>query len=150
MAAARLFEIESHPTVHHLVSTVTGVARPDAGVADLLAATFPPGSITGAPKHQAMKVIAAHEPPRGPWCGSLFHLGDDGALTASVLIRTAAFERSGERWHFRTQAGAGIVADSDPAAELAETEAKILALREALTGPQQAAQTVLSDVRGRR
>ena len=150
VAAARLFEIESHPTVHHLVSTVTGVARPEAGVADLLAATFPPGSITGAPKHQAMKVIAAHEPPRGPWCGSLFRLGDDGALTASVLIRTAAFERSGERWRFRTQAGAGIVADSDPAAELAETEAKILALREALTGPQQSAQTVLSDVRGRR
>ncbi|HZW16703.1 MAG TPA: anthranilate synthase component I family protein [Brevundimonas sp.] len=133
--AERLFGIESHPTVHHLVSIVTGAARPEAGVADLLAATFPPGSITGAPKHQAMKVIAAHEPPRGPWCGSLFHVGDRGQLTASVLIRTASFERSQGRWRFRALAGAGIVADSDPASELAETGVKILALREALTGP---------------
>ena len=135
VAVDRLFEIESHPTVHHLVSTVTGTARPDTDVADLLAATFPPGSITGAPKHQAMKVIAAHEPPRGPWCGSLFHIGGDGGLTASVLIRTASFERSEGLWRFRTLAGAGIVADSDPASELAETEVKILALREALVGP---------------
>ena len=129
-----LFAVESHPTVHHLVSTVAGQARPDIGPADLLEATFPPGSITGAPKHEAMKVIAGHEPPRGPWCGSLFHIEDDGRLTASVLIRTAAFERMDGRWRFRTLAGAGIVADSDPAAELAETDAKIRALREALTG----------------
>ncbi|MDY6923215.1 MAG: anthranilate synthase component I family protein [Pseudomonadota bacterium] len=130
----RLFEIESHPTVHHLVSTVRGTARPETAVADLLAATFPPGSITGAPKHQAMKVIAAHEPPRGPWCGSLFHLDGEGSLTASVLIRTASFEYAQGRWRFRTLAGAGIVADSDPASELAETGIKILALREALAG----------------
>ena len=134
VSAERLFEIERHPTVHHLVSTVGGTARPGTGVADLLAATFPPGSITGAPKHQAMKVIAAHEPPRGPWCGSLFHIDGAGGLTASVLIRTASFERSGGVWRFRALAGAGIVADSDPAAELAETGAKITALREALTG----------------
>ncbi len=129
-----LFEIETLPTVHHLVSTVTAAARPDLGVADLLDAAFPPGSITGAPKHQAMKVIAAHEPPRGPWCGSLFHL-DEGRMTGSVLIRTAAFERDAGGWRYRTMAGAGIVADSDPMDELAETEAKIRALREALVGP---------------
>lgn len=134
VAVTALFEVESHPTVHHLVSTVTGLARPGIGVAELLEATFPPGSITGAPKHEAMKVIAGHEPPRGAWCGSLFHVEDDGRLTASVLIRTAAFERVEERWRFRTLAGAGIVADSDSAAELAETDAKIRALREALTG----------------
>ena len=134
VAVERLFEIESHPTVHHLVSTVSGRARDGAGPADLLAATFPPGSITGAPKHQAMKVIAGHEPPRGPWCGSLFHIEDDGRMTASVLIRTASFRRSGADWRFRALAGAGIVADSEPEAELAETEAKIRALREALTG----------------
>ena len=134
VSVAALFEVESHPTVHHLVSTVTGLARPEIGPADLLEATFPPGSITGAPKHQAMKVIAGHEPPRGPWCGSLFHIEDGGRLTASVLIRTASFERARGRWRFRTLAGAGIVADSDPAAELAETEAKIRALREALIG----------------
>ncbi|MEN5363436.1 anthranilate synthase component I family protein [Brevundimonas intermedia] len=129
-----LFEVENHPTVHHLVSTVTSQADPGIGPADLLEATFPPGSITGAPKHQAMKVIAAHEPPRGPWCGSLFLIGDGGTLTASVLIRTAGFERSDGVWRFRTLAGAGIVADSDPSAEEAETDAKISALRQALIG----------------
>ena len=130
----RLFEIETLPTVHHLVSTVTAEAAPGVGPGQVLAAAFPPGSITGAPKHQAMKVIAAHEPPRGPWCGSLFLLGEGGSLTASVLIRTASFKRDSEGWRFRTLAGAGIVADSDPASELAETEVKISALRQALTG----------------
>jgi para-aminobenzoate synthetase component 1 len=130
----RLFEIESLPTVHHLVSTIGGVAREGVGPAELLEATFPPGSITGAPKHQAMKVIAGHEPPRGPWCGSLFHIDDAGRMTASVLIRTAGFEADAAGWRFRALAGAGIVADSDPAAERAETEAKIRALREALGG----------------
>ncbi|KQY89575.1 anthranilate synthase component I family protein [Brevundimonas sp. Root1423] len=134
VAVERLFEVESHPTVHHLVSTVSGRAALGVGPAGLLAATFPPGSITGAPKHQAMKVISAHEPPRGPWCGSLFHVEDDGRLTASVLIRTASFRRSDDGWRYRALAGAGIVADSEPEAELAETDAKIRALREALTG----------------
>lgn len=136
----RLFEVESHPTVHHLVSTVTATARPGVGAAEVLEATFPPGSITGAPKHQAMKVIAGHEAPRGPWCGSLFGLGlagdlaGGGALTASVLIRTASFDKDEAGWRWRALAGAGIVADSDPRAECEETEAKIRALKEALTG----------------
>jgi para-aminobenzoate synthetase component 1 len=132
--AERLFALESHPTVHHLVSTVTGVLAPGRDAADLLEAGFPPGSITGAPKHQAMKVIAGHEPPRGAWCGSLFVLDAAGNLSASVLIRTAAFQRTDGVWRVRTQAGAGIVADSDPASELGETEVKISALRRALTG----------------
>jgi len=136
VAVERLFEIQSHPTVHHLVSTVTAIARDRTTAADLLEATFPPGSITGAPKHRAMKVIAAHEAPRGPWCGSLFHIDDAGALTASVLIRTASFHRADGIWRFRTLAGAGIVADSDPQAELEETATKIRALAEALAGQQ--------------
>jgi para-aminobenzoate synthetase component 1 len=134
----RLFEVEPLPTVHHLVSTVSATARPGVDRADLLEAAFPPGSITGAPKHQAMKVIAELEPPRGPWCGSLFHIDDGGALTASVLIRTAGFVRDAERWTYRTLAGAGITADSDPAAETAETDAKIRAVREALTAERSA------------
>lgn len=149
VAVERLFEIESHPTVHHLVSTVTATAREGATAADLLETTFPPGSITGAPKHQAMKVIAAHEAPRGPWCGSLFRIDEDGGLTASVLIRTASFTQQGKVWRFRTLAGAGIVADSDPEAELDETEAKIRALKDALVG-QQLEQSTLSTARGRR
>ena len=130
----RLFELERLPTVHHLVSTVVGRLRAGLGPADVLEAAFPPGSITGAPKHQAMKVIAELEPPRGPWCGSLFLLDPEGRLTASVLIRTAAFTRENGAWTWRAQAGAGIVADSDPEAELQETEAKFSALRRALAG----------------
>lgn len=128
-----LFAVESYPNVHHLVSTVQGRMRNCVDVADLMAAAFPPGSITGAPKHQAMTVIARHETARGPWCGSLFLAGFDGGLDSSVLIRTASLKREGRRWALRTLAGAGIVADSDPAAELAETDAKIAAIREALT-----------------
>jgi para-aminobenzoate synthetase component 1 len=131
----RLFALQSHPSVHHLVSTVTGRLRADVDAADLLAAAFPPGSITGAPKIQAMKVIAAHEPPRGPWCGALFWAGVDGAFESSVLIRTAAFvETDGGGWRFRVTAGAGIVADSDPPSERLETEVKASGLARALTG----------------
>ncbi|MDP3379519.1 MAG: anthranilate synthase component I family protein [Brevundimonas sp.] len=130
----RLFHPESYANVHHLVSTVSGSLSAGQGVGQVMAATFPPGSITGAPKHQAMKVIASHEPPRGPWCGSLLLREGDGTLTASVLIRTLAFEQGNGRWHWRTQAGAGVVADSDPAAESAEVLSKISAIKQALTG----------------
>ncbi len=132
--AERLFDLERHPTVHHLVSTVTGQLAPGADAAALMAAAFPPGSITGAPKHQAMKVIADHEAPRGPWCGSLF-LVEEARFTASVLIRTAAFDKDASPWRWRALAGAGITADSDPQAELEETGAKISALKAALSGP---------------
>lgn len=133
----RLFEVQSFANVHHLVSTVSGTLTPVTGPADVLAATFPPGSITGAPKHQAMKVIAHHEGPRGPWCGSLFLAGDDGSLAASVLIRTVAFERDADAWCFRTLAGAGIVADSEAVSERLETDAKIAAIRRILTAGSQ-------------
>lgn len=129
----RLCEARAFANVHHLVSTVAGRLRPDADGAELMRVAFPPGSITGAPKVQAMKLIAGHEAPRGPWCGSLFWAGADGSLDSSVLIRTAAFVCDGGAWRFRASAGAGIVADSDPVAERLETEAKISALRRALT-----------------
>jgi para-aminobenzoate synthetase component 1 len=132
---ADLFALETYANVHHLVSTVRGRLAEGRDALDVLASTFPPGSITGAPKLQAMRVVSAHEPPRGPYCGSLFRLGFDGSLDSSVLIRTAAFvERSGGGWRYTARAGAGITADSDPASERAETEAKASALRAALTG----------------
>lgn len=134
VTAPTLFALESYANVHHLVSEVRARLARGRTLGDLMAATFPPGSITGAPKVKAMEVIARHEPPRGPWCGSLFLAGGDGSLSASVLIRTLAFSRDGEDWRFRTLAGAGIVADSDPAKELAETQTKIAAIRRAL-GP---------------
>ncbi len=130
----RLQEVQSLPTVHHLVSTISAQAAAGVGAAEILAATFPPGSITGAPKHQAMKVIATLEPPRGPWCGSLVFMDEAGHLTASVLIRTAAFGRREGQWTVRTLAGAGIVADSDPDLERRECNAKVRAIAEALTG----------------
>lgn len=128
-----LFRVETFANVHHLVSTVEGRLKPGLGLHDLLRATFPPGSITGAPKVQAMKVIAGLERPRGPYCGSLFWAGFDGAFESSVLIRTVGLARDGEGWRLEARAGAGIVADSEPAAERLETEAKIDALRRALT-----------------
>ncbi|MGE5500531.1 MAG: anthranilate synthase component I family protein [Ignavibacteriales bacterium] len=135
VAAPELFKVESFPNVHHLVSTVTGRLAPGMSAVDLLQAAFPPGSITGAPKVQAMKVISAYERPRGPYCGSMFWAGVDGAFDSSVLIRTVGFVRDQAGWRFEAPAGAGIVADSDPVAEREETEAKIAALRRALTEP---------------
>jgi para-aminobenzoate synthetase component 1 len=129
-----LFAVERFANVSHLVSTVTATLAPGMSAIDLLAAAFPPGSITGAPKVQAMKVIAELEPPRGPFFGAMFWAGFDGAFDSNVLIRTAAFEQDGDGWRFEARAGGGIVADSDPVAERRETEAKIAAVLAALEG----------------
>ncbi|HEY8614671.1 anthranilate synthase component I family protein [Phenylobacterium sp.] len=131
-----LFRLVSFANVHHLVSTVTGLLAPGRTAVDLLQASFPPGSITGAPKVQAMKVISQLEPPRGPFFGAMFQLGFDGMLDSSVLIRTAGFVQEGDRpgatWRVEARAGAGIVADSDPRQERQETESKISAMAAAL------------------
>ena len=109
--------VEPHANVFHLVSTVSGELRPDATDADLLRATFPPGSVTGAPKVQAMKVIAELEATRREaYTGAIGYASPLAGLELSVTIRT--FEIAGDRiW---LGAGGGIVADSDPAAELRE------------------------------
>jgi para-aminobenzoate synthetase component 1 len=129
----KLNVLRSYANVHHLVSHVRSRLAPGRTAWDAFLAAFPPGSITGAPKLQAMKVIADYEPPRGPYCGSLFWGGPDGALEASVLIRTAAMTKNPAGWTFEARAGGGIVADSDPAAEVAETTTKIGAILRALT-----------------
>ena len=129
-----LFRVESFVNVHHLVSTVEGELLPHIGAGQVLGATYPPGSISGAPKVQAMQVIAGLEPARGPYCGSLFWAGYDGGFDSSVLIRTTAFVQGPDGWRFHTQAGAGIVADSQPISERLETETKISAIAMALTG----------------
>jgi para-aminobenzoate synthetase component 1 len=133
-----LFALESFANVHHLVSTVTGRLVPGAGPAQVLRAAFPPGSITGAPKVQAMKVICGLEPPRGPYCGSLFWAGLDGGMDSNVLIRTVACVQDADGWRIEAGAGAGLVADSDPRGERLETEAKIDAILKALAGATQA------------
>ena len=120
---------ETYATVFHLVSTVTGRLRDDAGAVDLLAACFPGGSITGAPKIRAMEIIAELEPSRrGPYCGSIGYIGFDGTMDTNIAIRTYAIK--GDTVVF--QAGGGIVADSDPADEYDETLAKARALMAAL------------------
>ncbi len=129
-----LFEVETFANVHHLVSAIEGELAPGRSAVDLLHATFPPGSITGAPKVQAMRVIAGLEAPRGPFFGSMILLGFDGSLDSSVLIRTVALTQDRRGWRFEARAGGGIVADSEPIAEREETDAKFAALLQALTG----------------
>ena len=123
--------LESFATVHHLVSTVAGELRPGLDAVDLLRATFPGGSITGAPKIRAMEIIAELEPTRrGPYCGAIGWLGGDGWMDTSITIRTYAIKDGKVAF----QAGGGIVADSDPAAEYEETLDKARALIQALGG----------------
>ncbi|MFN8543710.1 MAG: aminodeoxychorismate synthase component I [Candidatus Binatia bacterium] len=123
--------VETHPTVHHLVSTVTGRLRDDVGLAELLAATFPGGSITGAPKRRAMEVIAELEPwPRSFYTGALGLIDPRGDLELGLPIRTAIVRDGVVWWH----AGGGIVVDSDAERELAEAWLKTAALRLALGG----------------
>jgi para-aminobenzoate synthetase component 1 len=129
-----LFRVATFANVHHLISTVTGRLAPGAGALDLMRAAFPAGSITGAPKIQAMKLIRDLEGARGPFFGSMFWLGSDGALDSSVLIRTVGLVRDARGWRFEARAGAGVTADSVPAAERAEADAKASAIRAALAG----------------
>jgi len=119
----------SYPAVHHLVARVRGRLREGVSWNDMVRAIFPGGSITGAPKKSAMECLRRLEPvARGPFTGSLFWCGDDGSIDSSILIRTAVFD--GER--VSIGAGGGIVADSEPQAEWAESNHKARALTRAL------------------
>ena len=120
-----LCKLESFEHVHHLVSTVRGQLIPGRTAIDVLRATFPGGSITGAPKLRAMEIIAELERhARGPYCGSAAWIGNDGAMDSNILIRTVTVAAD----RIAAQAGGGIVADSDPAAEWEEVLVKILPL----------------------
>jgi para-aminobenzoate synthetase component 1 len=124
-----LHALESFASVHHLVSVVEGLLRPGFSAVDLLRAAFPGGSITGAPKIRAMQVIAELEGlARGPYCGAAAWLGFDGAMDSSILIRTVTVAAD----RVVAQAGGGIVADSDPAAEWEELMVKVRPLLGAL------------------
>jgi para-aminobenzoate synthetase component 1 len=126
---AAVCRLETYRTVHHLVSEVVGTLRPGLGPVDLLRAALPGGSVTGAPKVRAMEIIAELEPTaRGPYCGSLGYLGFDGSMDTSILIRTFTMGRG---W-LQFPVGGGIVADSTPADEYAETLHKAEGLLRAL------------------
>lgn len=125
----QLCELETYPSVHHLVSVVTATLRQEYDAIDLLKATFPGGSITGAPKIRAMEIIAELEPTcRGPYCGSVGYIGFDGTMDTSITIRTFAIKNN----HITFQAGGAIVLDSDPEAEYSETLTKAKALMRSL------------------
>jgi len=124
--------IESYTHVHHIVSNVRGELRDDVTPGQAIAAVFPGGTITGCPKIRCIQLLAEleHE-PREAYTGSMGYLRLDGDLDLNILIRTITV--AGDRLEFRT--GAGIVADSQPEAELAETRAKARGLLRALGAP---------------
>jgi para-aminobenzoate synthetase component 1 len=117
--------IEAHPTVYHGVATIRGMLREDVTFVDLLRATFPGGSVTGAPKIRAMEIIDELEPARrGPYCGAIGYLDAAGNIQFNVAIRTMIAKDG--RIHIPV--GGGIVADSDPAEEYEETLVKAKAM----------------------
>ena len=114
-------ELESYAGLHHLVSVVTGQMRDDRDALDLVAASFPGGSITGAPKLRAMEIIAELERrPRGIYCGAIGMIGFDGAIDLSIAIRTIVIEGR----EMELQVGGGITILSDPDREYEETLTK--------------------------
>jgi anthranilate synthase component I len=124
-----LMEVENYSHVMHIVSNVTGTLKPGCDAFDALRATFPAGTVSGAPKIRAMEIIRELEPAaRGPYAGTVGYVGVDGAMDMCITIRTFVIA-NGTAY---LQAGAGIVADSVPEREYEECLAKIRALHEAL------------------
>lgn len=120
-----LFALESYPNVHHLVSSVTGQLAPGKDVFDLLAGSFPGGSITGAPKIRSMQIIDELEPTRrGIYCGSLLYLDVRGEMDSSITIRSLLVKDG----VISCWGGGGIVADSDWQAEYQESITKVQVL----------------------
>ena len=129
VAVAEMLQLETLAQVHHLVSTVTGSLRLEVDVISAIAACFPGGSITGAPKKRAMEIIQQVETtPRGLYCGAIGWLGFNGESSLNIAIRTLI--REGEQLIYQT--GAGIVADSDAAKEYEETLHKAEGIRLAI------------------
>jgi len=124
-----LMEVEYYSHVMHIVSNVTGTLAPGKDAFDALRATFPAGTVSGAPKVRAMQIISELEPAaRGPYAGTVGYFGLDGAMDMCITIRT--FVLAGGTAYL--QSGAGIVADSDPAKEYEECLHKARALHHAL------------------
>jgi para-aminobenzoate synthetase component 1 len=118
----RLFEIKSFPTVHHMVSTISGELTSDRGPLELLRDSFPGGSIIGAPKKRAMEIIEELEPNnRQAYCGSIFYISSDGRMDSNIAIRTMV-AKEGKIYCW---AGGGIVADSQWQQEYQETYDKV-------------------------
>lgn len=118
---SNLFELTTHPLVHHLSSTISGVKREEVSALQLVAGCFPPGSMTGAPKVGAMRLCTALERlERGVYSGALGWFGGDGSVDLSVVIRTLVVQEN----RFEFQVGGGVVADSTPEGEWREALVK--------------------------
>lgn len=129
ISVSKLFELQSFNTVHHLVSTVKGQLREDEDAYSLLAACFPGGSITGAPKKRAMEIIdELEQQPREVYCGSICYLSRCGAMDSNIAIRSLRLHQG----ELTAWAGSGLVSDSDPEREFEETWDKIGRLLTAL------------------
>ena len=126
--------VERYSHVMHIVSQVEGRIAPDKNAYDLMRATFPAGTVSGAPKIRAMQIIAQYEPSqRGPYAGALGYVGYDGNMDTCIMLRTAVLKNG----KIHIQAGAGIVADSVPASEYQETVSKASALLKAVAMAEQ-------------
>ena len=122
-------EIERYSHVMHIVSSVQGTLQPGKDASDLLRATFPAGTVSGAPKIRAMEIIAElEEERRGPYAGAIGYFSYSGDMDTCIAIRTLIMQNG----RIHVQAGAGIVADSDPTREYQETLDKAQALAEAV------------------
>ncbi|QBF81540.1 aminodeoxychorismate synthase component I [Shewanella maritima] len=122
VAVPKLFDVESFPAVHHLVSTVTATIDKGKSCVDVLKATFPGGSITGAPKIRAMEIIEELEPSRrSMYCGSIGYISQDNKMDTSITIRTLVTDKQ----NIYCWAGGGIVADSKGDAEYQESFDKV-------------------------
>lgn len=122
VAVPSLYKIEPHPGLVHLVSTVSGQLRPGIGWPEIMDATFPPGSVTGAPKSSALRIIAELESARrGPYCGAIGWV-DAERREGELAVGIRSFWREGGQLRFGT--GAGITWGSDPLLEWEETELK--------------------------
>ena len=134
IVVSQLCGVESFAQVHHLVSVIHGQLSLPYHALDLLRAVFPGGSVTGAPKVQAMQLIAVLEGiARGPYCGSIAYLGFDGRMDTSILIRTCCLTNTDRHQQAWFQAGGAVVLTSDPEEEYIETLHKAKVFYQALT-----------------
>lgn len=132
VTVSRLLELEHHPQVFHLVSTVEGTLRAEISHVAALAACFPGGSISGAPKKRALEIIQELEPsPRGLFTGAIGYFGYGGQSQFNIAIRTVVARGGRAEFHV----GAGITADSDPEQEWEETLHKAAGILEAAGRP---------------
>jgi len=132
VVVSKLFDVETYATVHQLVSTVSGQLRADVSGVDAIAASFPAGSMTGAPKHSATLILDSLESsPRGIYSGVFGYVGIDGAVDLAMVIRSIVMDDRGST----IGAGGGITALSVPAEELAEVKLKAAALLAVLGVP---------------